>query len=80
MIDPDAIRRGATAASLVTQMTVATVLGGWVGRQLDTRFQTGTTLQLAGFVAGFVLGMIPLLTTLTRQPPDDDDQPPDPPQ
>ncbi|MCB9699363.1 MAG: AtpZ/AtpI family protein [Alphaproteobacteria bacterium] len=80
MIDPDAIRRGAAAAALVTQMAVITVLGGWIGRQLDSWLDTGTALQLSGFVAGFVLGMIPLLTTLTRQPPDDDQQPPDPPQ
>ena len=79
MIDPDALRRGATAAALVTQMTVLTVLCGWVGGQADGWFHTQPTLQTAGFLFGFTLGMASLLRTLARLAPPDDEPPSDPP-
>lgn len=79
MNDPGAFRRGSAAAALVTQMTVSTVLGGWLGRQLDARWNTGSVLQLSGFVAGFALGMTALLYHLARNRPDDPD-PPDAPE
>lgn len=78
MIDPDTVRRGTAAAAYVTQMTVLTALGGWLGRQLDARFDTEPALQLTGFVVGFALGMAALLFYLTRTPPDDDEHTPDP--
>ncbi len=79
MIDPDALRRGATAAALVTQMTVLTVLCGWGGEQADEWFHTRPTLQTAGFLIGFTLGLASFLRTISRLAPPDDESPPDPP-
>ncbi len=79
MIDPDSLRRAATAAALVTQMAVLTVLGGWAGRQADGWLDTRSTWQTAGYVAGFALGMFTFLRTISRLRPPDDEPPTDPP-
>lgn len=84
MNEPGSLRRGATAAALVSQMTVLTVLCGWGGRQLDGRLLTAPQLQTAGFVLGFTLGLANFLRHVSQlappDPPDHDDQPPpDPP-
>ena len=68
MMDPESLRRGSTAAALVTQMVVSTVLCGGFGSWLDGRFQTGPKLGLSGLLAGFALGMSTLLYFLLRRP------------
>jgi hypothetical protein len=61
------------AAALVTQMAVLTVLGGLLGQQLDARFATGPWLMTAGFVGGFVVGLLTLFQGLQRLFRTDDD-------
>lgn len=78
MPDPASNARGARAAALVTQMAVTTVLGGLVGRVLDTRFDTAPWLLVAGFVGGFAIGLSTFLRYVLRAEPDDD-EPPAPP-
>lgn len=80
MIDPDSVRRGATAAALVTQMTVLTVLGGWGGGQLDGWWNTAPICQTVGYLTGFSLGLASFLTTISRLSTPDDEPPSDPPE
>jgi hypothetical protein len=77
-VNPDSFRRGATAAALVTQMTVSTVVCGGGGYLADGRWNTTPKLQLAGFVLGFAIGMASFLLTISRLTTNDE-PPSDPP-
>ncbi|HHO50459.1 MAG TPA: AtpZ/AtpI family protein [Deltaproteobacteria bacterium] len=67
------LERGAQAAALVTQMTISTVVGGFLGRRLDAWLQTEPWGMVTGFILGFSAGMLSMFRILLRR--DDDDDP-----
>lgn len=80
MKDPSGLTKAAQAAALVTQMTVSTALGAWLGSQLDSRFATDPWLFFAGIFSGFAIGLVALFKGITRLQPPDDDESSHPPQ
>ena len=57
------------AAAMVTEMAILTIAGGFAGEWLDKQLQTSPLLLFVGILAGFLLGMYRLYTTLKRLDP-----------
>ncbi len=79
MLDPAFFRRAAPAAALVTQMSVATLVGMFGGAALDRRLDTEPWLLFVGVGLGFTLGTARMIRGLTRMQSENDPDPPHPP-
>jgi F0F1-type ATP synthase assembly protein I len=72
MQDPSFFRQAATAASLVTQLTILVILGTWVGAKLDVWLHTGPWLLLLGCCSGVAAGLAVMILGFNRMQTDDE--------
>lgn len=79
MMDPAFFRRAASAAALVTQMSVATLIGLLGGAEADRRLGSEPWLLLCGVTLGFTLGTYRMIRGLTRMQSENDADPQNPP-
>lgn len=75
MQDPSFFRQAATAASLVTQLTILVVLGTWVGAKLDGWLNTDPWLLLLGCCSGVAVGLAVMILGFNRMQDDDEQDP-----
>jgi len=75
MQDPSFFRQAASAASLVTQLTLLVVLGTWAGAQLDAWLNTEPWLLLLGCCLGVGAGLAAMILGFNRMQTDNEQDP-----
>ncbi len=73
---PETVRQAVHAASLIYMMAILTLVGAYVGSQLDKRFETGPWGSLTGTFLGLGIGLWRISRGLIFQKSDDDNEPP----
>ena len=71
--DPRPFHAAASAASHVTQLAIAVILGTWGGSKLDARLASAPWFTLLGAILGVSAGMILLIRSFQELSEDDDD-------
>jgi len=74
MLDPDFLRQVGPAMGLSVQLVVVTLVGLWVGQELDVRFGCAPWLMLLCTCLGFAVGLLGFIRGLGST--EDDESPP----